>query len=636
MVMPPLARNTETASTADRNTISPGMPGQKPEIRFLTCGSVDGGKSALIGQLFADRNVILSPSPGETLRRLDGVEHVDIQGRTSRAEGVPSSRSGAFDEPRFFSTAKRKFVVSDAPGREQFTRNMAAGASSADLAIVVVDASQGILSQTRRHSVIASLLGIHHIVLAVNKLDLVGFDECVFSRISAEYRSFAAELGFETMQPIPVSARHADNVTQKSNRMPWYAGPTLLDHLETVRIGEGAADAPFRFPVQSVQHPHQDSRAVAGTVASGSVMQGDVVAIAKSGKLTRVTRIVSDDGDIAHASEGQAVTIVLDDSSEVSCGNMLVSPSAHPHVANHFAANLVWFDDKPLSPGRSYILRTEAEQVTATVTELQCRINIDSFTHEATETLERNALGVVSISVQSRIAFDSFAVNRTTGAFVLIDRMTNATVAAGAILTPLRRAATIQWQYLDVDKTQRAAAKHQQPVVLWFTGLSGAGKSQIANLLEKRLHSAGYHTYLLDGDNVRHGLNRDLGFTDEDRVENIRRVAEVARLMADAGLIVLVSFISPFRAERQMAREMLQPEEFVEVFVDTPFDECARRDPKGLYAKALSGMLKNFTGIDSPYEAPENPEVRLETVGWSPEQTMANLERELLRRGYLV
>ncbi|MBO9098477.1 MULTISPECIES: adenylyl-sulfate kinase [unclassified Rhizobium] len=612
---------------------------QKPQLRFLTCGSIDGGKSTLIGRLLDDDSVIAHEPASESQSHLyasSNNEDTDFSPLANAQEAKGSLVSDNDPGHRFFSTSKRKFIASDAPGRAQFTRNMAAGASTSDLAVVVVDASQGILSQTRRHSVIASLLGINHVVLAVNKCDLVAFDGNVFRRIEEEYRGFVAELGFETIEAIPVSARHGDNVVRRSNRTPWYVGPTLLEQLETVSIGEATADAPFRFPVQYVSRSDFDLRGFAGTVASGSVKQGDVVAIAKSGKLTRVKRIVTDDGDLTRAIEGQAITIVLEDEVEVSRGNMLVSPSAHPHVSDQFAANLVWFDEQPLLPGRSYILRTEVEQVNATVTDLQCRINVDSFAHEATKTLERNALGVANISVQSRIAFDTFAVNRITGAFVLVDRMTNATVAAGTILNPLRRAGNIRWQSLDIDKTQRAAAKYQQPVVLWFTGLSGAGKSEIANLLEKKLHFAGYHTYLLDGDNVRHGLNRDLGFTDEDRVENIRRVAEVARLMADAGLIVLVSFISPFRAERQMAREMLQPGEFVEVFVDTPFEECARRDPKGLYAKALNGMLKNFTGIDSPYEAPEKPEVRLETVGRSPEETMAALEKRLRGLGFLV
>ncbi len=609
---------------------------QKSLMRFLTCGSVDDGKSTLIGRLLYDTKLIFEDQLAalEKDSRKHGTNGADID-FALLVDGLEAEREQGITIDvayRFFATPKRKFIVADTPGHEQYTRNMATGASTADLAVVLVDARQGILRQTRRHSIIASLLGIRHIALAVNKFDLVGFDRQVFERIAAEYRDFAADLGFATIEPIPMSARYGDNVTRRSSEMPWYSGPTLLEHLETVSIDAVAADRPFRFPVQYVNRPNLDFRGFAGTVASGSVSKGDDVVVAKSGKLSRVKRIVAQGGDLVRAVEGQAVTLVLEDEVEVSRGNLLVSPYTRPHVADQFAANLVWFDESALLPGRSYVLRTETDQANATVSELQYRINVNDFAHEAAKTLEMNEVGVVSVSVQTPIAFDNFADNRTTGAFILIDRMTNATVGAGMILNPLRRAANIHWQSLDVDKKARALAKHQKSAVLWFTGLSGSGKSTIANMLEKKLHSAGHHTYLLDGDNIRHGLNRDLGFTDEDRVENIRRVAEVARLMADAGLIVLVSFISPFRAERQMAREMLEEGEFVEVFVDTPFDECARRDPKGLYAKALSGAIKNFTGVDSPYEAPEKPEIHLETLGKSPEEMVEALENWLRER----
>jgi bifunctional enzyme CysN/CysC len=608
----------------------------KSLLRFLTCGSVDDGKSTLIGRLLYDTKLIfddqLAALEKDSLKH--GTNGADID-FALLVDGLEAEREQGITIDvayRFFATPKRKFIVADTPGHEQYTRNMATGASTADLAVVLVDARQGILRQTRRHSIIASLLGIRHIALAVNKFDLVAFDRAVFERIVADYRAFASDLGFATIEPIPLSARYGDNVTRRSSQTPWYSGPTLLEHLENASIGEASADRPFRFPVQYVNRPNLDFRGFAGTVASGSVAKGDDVAVAKSGKLSRIRRIVTLDGDLSRAVEGQAVTLVLEDEVEVSRGNMLVSPYTRPHVADQFAANLVWFDEHPLLPGRSYILRTETDQASATVSGLQYRINVNDFAHEAAKTLEMNAVGVVNIALQSPIAFDTFAENRTTGAFILVDRMTNATVGAGMILNPLRRAANIHWQSLDVDKKARAAAKHQRPAVLWFTGLSGAGKSTIANLFEKKLHAAGHHTYLLDGDNVRHGLNRDLGFTDEDRVENIRRVAEVARLMADAGLIVLVSFISPFRAERQMARELLSEGEFVEVFVDTPFEECARRDPKGLYAQALGGRIKNFTGMDSPYEAPENPEIHLETLGKSPEEMVEALENWLRER----
>jgi bifunctional enzyme CysN/CysC len=512
---------------------------------------------------------------------------------------------------------------------------MATGASTADLAIVLIDARQGVLRQTRRHSFIASLLGIRHIVLAVNKIDLVGFDRAVFDRIVGDYRAFAKDLGFETLTPIPISARYGDNVTQRSGRMDWYSGPALLEHLETVPLASADEKKPFRFPVQYVNRPNLDFRGFAGTVASGTIAQGDTVVVAKSGKPSRVKRIVAQGGDLPRAVEGQAVTIVLEDEIEVSRGNMLVAPDARPHVADQFTANIVWFDEHALLPGRSYLLRTETDQMNATVTELKHRIDINTFAHEAAKSLELNEVGVCNISTQSPVAFDTYADNRVTGAFILIDRITNATAGAGMILHPLRRASNVHWQALDVDKKARAELKHQKPAVLWFTGLSGSGKSTIANLLEKKLHANGRHTYILDGDNVRHGLNRDLGFTEEDRVENIRRVAEVARLMVDAGLLVLVSFISPFRAERRMARELMGEGEFVEVFVDTPFEECARRDPKGLYARALRGEIKNFTGVDSPYEAPERADVHLETTGRSPEELTEALETWLRERGYI-
>jgi bifunctional enzyme CysN/CysC len=627
----------DMAGVADIGAYLAGQE-QKSLLRFLTCGSVDDGKSTLIGRLLYDTKLIFEDQLAalEKDSRKHGTNGADID-FALLVDGLEAEREQGITIDvayRFFAMPSRKFIVADTPGHEQYTRNMATGASTADLAVVLVDARQGVLSQTRRHSIIASLLGIRHVALAVNKFDLVDFDRGVFEAIAADYRAFAAELGFSTIEPIPMSARHGDNVTRRSLRTPWYVGPTLLDHLETVAIDAVSAERPFRFPVQYVNRPNLNFRGFAGTVASGSVAKGDAIVVAKSGKPSRVKRIVAQGGDLSRAVEGQAVTLVLEHEIDVSRGDMMVAPDRRPHVADQFTANIVWFSEHALLPGRSYILRTETDQANATVSELKYRINVNDFAHEAAKTLEMNAVGVVNVSLQSPIAFDTFKENRTTGAFILIDRMTNATVGAGMIVNPLQRAANIHWQSLDVDKKARAAAKFQRPTVLWFTGLSGSGKSTIANLVEKKLHSAGHHTYLLDGDNIRHGLNRDLGFTDEDRVENIRRVAEVARLMADAGLIVLVSFISPFRAERQMARELLPEGEFVEVFVDTPFDECARRDPKGLYAKALSGAIKNFTGIDSPYEAPEHPEIHLETLGKSPEEMVEALEKWLWEREY--
>lgn len=609
---------------------------KKSLLRFLTCGSVDDGKSTLIGRLLSDTKQIFEDQLAALERdsRKHGTTGEDVD-FALLVDGLEAEREQGITIDvayRFFATPKRKFIVADTPGHEQYTRNMATGASTADLAIVLIDARQGVLRQTRRHSIIASLLGIRNIVLAVNKIDLVGFDRVTFDRIVAEYRDFARDLGFESIEPIPMSARYGDNVSVRSERLAWYQGPTLIEHLETVPVDSASAEQPFRFPVQYVNRPNLDFRGFAGTVASGSVSRGDEVVVAKSGRSAHVKRIVSYGGDLQKAIAGQAVTLVLDEEVEVSRGNMLVQPDARPQVSDQFAANLVWFDEQALLPGRSYILRTETDEASATVTELKHRLNINDFAEEAAKSLEMNEVGVVNISTRTPIAFDAFAENRSTGAFILIDRITNATVGAGMIQHALRRAENIHWQSLDVDKRARSDMKHQRPAVFWFTGLSGSGKSTIANLLEKKLAATGRHTYLLDGDNVRHGLNRDLGFTDADRVENIRRVAEVAKLMADAGLIVLVSFISPFRAERRLARELMAGGEFVEVFVDTPFEECARRDPKGLYARALRGEIKNFTGVDSPYEPPENPEIRLQTVGRTVEEMVDILDDWLAER----
>lgn len=609
---------------------------KKSLLRFLTCGSVDDGKSTLIGRLLSDTKQIFEDQLAALERdsRKHGTTGEDVD-FALLVDGLEAEREQGITIDvayRFFATPKRKFIVADTPGHEQYTRNMATGASTADLAIVLIDARQGVLRQTRRHSIIASLLGIRHIVLAVNKIDLVGFDRGTFDRIVAEYRDFARDLGFESVVAIPMSARYGDNVSVRSERLAWYQGPTLIEHLETVPVRSASAEKPFRFPVQYVNRPNLDFRGFAGTIASGSVSRGDEVVVAKSGRSAHVKRIVSYGGDLQKALAGQAVTLVLDEEVEVSRGNMLVEPHARPQVSDQFAANLVWFDEQALLPGRSYILRTETDEASATVTELKHRLNINDLTEEAAKSLEMNEVGVVNISTRTPIAFDAFAENRSTGAFILIDRITNATVGAGMIQQALRRAENIHWQSLDVDKRARSDMKHQRPAVFWFTGLSGSGKSTIANLLEKKLAATGRHTYLLDGDNVRHGLNRDLGFTDADRVENIRRVAEVAKLMADAGLIVLVSFISPFRAERRLARELMAGGEFVEVFVDTPFEECARRDPKGLYARALRGEIKNFTGVDSPYEPPENPEIRLQTVGRTVEEMVDILDDWLAER----
>ncbi|HEV7253784.1 MAG TPA: sulfate adenylyltransferase subunit CysN [Mesorhizobium sp.] len=612
---------------------------RKQMLRFLTCGSVDDGKSTLIGRLLYDTKLIFedqlatlerdSKKHGTTGEGLDFALLVDGL-EAEREQGITIDVAY-----RFFATPKRKFIVADAPGHEQYTRNMATAASTADLAVVLIDARQGVLRQTRRHAFIASLLGIRHLVLAVNKMDLLGFRQDVFDGIVSDFRGFADGLSFQSITPVPMSARHGDNVSFRSARTNWYSGPALLEHLETIPIDDTRRlEAPLRFPVQYVSRPNADFRGFAGTVAAGWVAPGQAVTAAKSGRSTRVKRIATLDCDLELAQEGQAVTLVLEDEIDISRGDILAAPEARPHLADQFAAHLVWFDEHPLLPGRDYLLRTETDQTTASVTELRHRVDVDTFAHEAVKALAMNEIGLCNLSTQSPIAFDAYAENRSTGGFVLIDRFSNATVGAGMILHPLRRATNLHWQAIDVDRAARAALKRQRPAVLWFTGLSGSGKSTIANLVEKRLHARGLHTILLDGDNVRHGLNRDLGFTEADRVENIRRVAEVAKLMTDAGLVALVSFISPFRAERQMARERMAQGEFIEIFVDTPLEECVRRDPKGLYARALKGEIKNFTGIDSPYEPPAAAELHLATKGRSAEELAEQVEAYLRAHGH--
>lgn len=612
---------------------------QKTLLRFLTCGSVDDGKSTLIGRLLYDTKLIyedqLAALENESKKWGTVGDDIDL---ALLVDGLEAEREQGITIDvayRFFSTSRRKFIVADTPGHEQYTRNMATGASTADLAIVLVDARKGILTQTRRHTFIASLLGIRHIVVAINKIDLVGYDSAVFDSIVDGFSELAADMGFESITPIPLSARYGDNVTAPSPNMEWYNGPTLLAHLETVEFETDRTEGAFRFPVQYVVRPDLNFRGFAGTIAGGTVAVGDTVVVAKSGKQSRVKQIATMDGDLQSASEGSAVTLVLDDEIEVSRGNMLVGTDDRPDVADQFAANLVWFSEDAMLPGRQFVLRTETDHTSVSITDLRYRIDVNSFAHEAAKSLELNEVGYCHFSSQSPIVFDSYGTNRSTGAFILIDRVTNATVGAGMIVHPLRRASNVHRQAIDVDKATRSAQKDQKAVVLWFTGLSGSGKSTIANLLEKKLLADGHHSTILDGDNVRHGLNRDLGFTDEDRVENIRRVGEVSKLMVEAGLISLVSFISPFRAERLMVRNMLEDDEFIEIFVDTPFEECAKRDPKGLYAKALRGEIKNFTGVDSPYEAPQSPDIHLKTSGKEPEEILAFLEDELRLRGVL-
>ena len=590
----------------------------KDLLRFITCGSVDDGKSTLIGRLLHDTRLLLDDqvSALEADSRRHGTQGDEID-FALLVDGLAAEREQGITIDvayRFFDTERRKFIVADCPGHEQYTRNMATGASTADLAVVLVDARKGLLTQTRRHSYIVKLLGIERVLLAVNKMDLVGFDEAVFDRIADEYRALAAQLGIAHVDCIPLSALRGDNMIERSLNTPWYGGPALLELLETVPLARAAGDAALRMPVQWVCRPNQDFRGFAGTIAAGTAKPGDDIVVLPSGRRSRIAAIVTADGELAEASAGQAVTLTLRDEIDVSRGDVIASAANPPEVADQFAAHLLWMGDARLLPGRPYLLQIGSRTVGASVTEIKHKVDVNTQDQLAAKHLELNEVGYCNLHLDQPVPFAAYAENRALGGFILIDRQSNATVAAGTLDFALRRAGNIHWQHLDVDKAARAAVKHQAPRCLWFTGLSGAGKSTIANLVEKKLLAQGRHTYLLDGDNVRHGLNKDLGFTAEDRVENIRRVAEVARLMTDAGLIVLVSFISPFRAEREMARALFEPGEFLEVFVDTPLAEAERRDAKGLYAKARRGELRNFTGIDSPYEPPQAPELHLHTL----------------------
>ncbi|PVM86685.1 sulfate adenylyltransferase subunit CysN [Caulobacter endophyticus] len=594
----------------------------KSLLRFITCGSVDDGKSTLIGRLLYDSKMIFE----DQMAALEAdSKRVGTQGGAIDfallVDGLAAEREQGITIDvayRFFSTDKRKFIVADTPGHEQYTRNMVTGASTADAAVILIDARKGVLTQTRRHSYLVSLLGIRNVVLAVNKMDLVDWDQAVFDAIVADYRAFADRIGLSVFTPIPISGLGGDNMAVRSQHTPWFDGPILMDWLESVEVEDSLQAQPFRMPVQWVNRPNLDFRGFSGQLASGVVKPGDRVKVLPSGRESRVSRIVTLPGDLDQAVAGQSVTITLTDEVDVSRGDVLVAADSPCAVAGQFEATLVWMDDEPLPPGRSYLLKIGARLVGASVTEIKHRVNVNTLEHTAAKRLELNEIAHVNLSLDQAIPFEAYADNRDLGGFILIDRISNRTVGAGLLNFALRRADNIHWQHTDVSKTSRAALKSQRGRVVWLTGLSGAGKSTIANLVEKRLHALGRHTYLLDGDNVRHGLNKDLGFTEEDRVENIRRVAEVAKLMVDAGLIVLTAFISPYRAERRLAREILNEGEFVEVFVDTPLAVAESRDVKGLYKKARSGQLKNFTGIDSPYEAPEAAELVIDTTKVDP------------------
>jgi len=613
---------------------------RKSLLRFITCGSVDDGKSTLIGRLLYESKMLFDDQLAaiEADSKKWGTQGGEID-FALLVDGLAAEREQGITIDvayRFFSTERRKFIVADTPGHEQYTRNMVTGASTADVAVILIDARKGILTQTRRHSYLVSLIGIRNVVLAVNKMDLVDYDEAVFRRIDEDYRAFAAQIGLERITSIPLSGLRGDNIVERSAATPWYAGPTLLAFLETTEIDEATLQAgPLRLPVQWVNRPDLDFRGFCGLIASGTVRPGDRVRVQPSGRESRVARIVANGGDLPLAVAGQSVTLTLDDEVDISRGDLISGADAPAEVADQFECSIVWMTDEPMLPGRPYLLKIGPRTVSATITEPKYKVNVNTLEHLAAKQLALNEIGVCNLSLDRAVAFDAYRSNRDTGGFILVDRMSNQTVGAGMLHFALRRAHNIHLQHLDVDKAARAGLKGQTPVILWFTGLSGSGKSTIANLVEKRLHAMGRHSYLLDGDNVRHGLNRDLGFTEADRVENIRRVAEVAKLMLDAGLVVLTAFISPFRSERRMARTLVGEGEFVEIHVDTSLATAEARDVKGLYKKARRGELSNFTGIDSPYEAPEAPELRVNTEMMSAEQGAELVVRLLIERGLI-
>jgi bifunctional enzyme CysN/CysC len=605
----------------------------KSLLRFITCGSVDDGKSTLIGRLLYESKLLFDDQLAALAR---DSKRVGTRGGeldfALLVDGLAAEREQGITIDvayRYFSTDKRKFIVADTPGHEQYTRNMVTGASTADLAVILIDARKGVLTQTRRHSFLVHLLGIPRVVLAVNKMDLVGYERATFEQIHADYCDFAAGIGLTNLTAIPLSAVYGDNVLEHGGNMPWYSGPTLLQHLENVPMSDELTGRAFRMPVQWVNRPNSSFRGFCGQIASGSVRAGERVRVLPSGRESEVARIVTADGELPEAIAGQSVTLLLASEIDVSRGDVIAAGEAPPQVASQFEATIVWMHEEPLLQGRAYLMKAGTRTVSATVMPIKHRINVNTLEHTAAERLELNDIGVCELELDQPIAFEPYTENRALGAFILVDRMSNGTVGAGLIRFALRRSQNVHWQALDVSKRIRARQKRQTACVLWLTGLSGAGKSTIANHVEKKLTAEGHHTYLLDGDNVRHGLNKDLGFTAQDRVENVRRVAEVAKLMVDAGLIVLVSFISPFRAERRMARALFEPGEFFEVFVDTPLAEAERRDVKGLYRKARLGELKNFTGIDSPYERPEQPEIQIDTTNVGPEEAAEQIVARL-------
>ena len=607
----------------------------KSLLRFITCGSVDDGKSTLIGRLLYDSKMIfedqLATLESDSKRMGTQGQEIDF---ALLVDGLAAEREQGITIDvayRFFATEKRKFIVADCPGHEQYTRNMVTGASTADLAVILIDARKGMLVQTRRHSYLAQLLGIKNIVLAVNKMDLIAYDQAKYDAIVAEYTAFANSIGISDFTAMPISGFKGDNITERSVHMPWYAGPPLIAHLETVALDNDADQAkPLRMPVQWVNRPNLDFRGFSGQIATGIVRPGDAIRVLPSGKTSTITKIVTLDGELSEAVAGQSVTLCFADEIDCSRGDVIAAADSPPEVSDQFESTIVWMADEALVPGRAYWLKLGTQTVSATVQSPKYTINVNNMEHMAAKTLELNAIGVAEILTDKAIVFEPYANNHVLGGYILIDKITNATVAAGMLHFSLRRAQNVHWQATDVGREAHAALKNQKPKILWFTGLSGSGKSTIANEVEKTLNLLNRHTFLLDGDNIRHGLNKDLGFTETDRIENIRRVGEVAKLMADAGLIVLTAFISPFRAERDMVRAMMPEGEFVEIFVDTPIEIAEARDVKGLYKKARAGQLKNFTGIDSPYEPPENPDIRVNTVEMSPVEAAEHIVRQLM------
>ena len=612
----------------------------KTLLRFITCGSVDDGKSTLIGRLLYESKALLE----DQLIALesDSKKHGTQGGELDFAllvDGLSAEREQGITIDvayRFFATEKRKFIVADTPGHEQYTRNMITGASTADVAVILIDARKGVLTQTRRHSYLVSLIGIRRVVLAINKLDMVGYSQEVFEQIDADYRAFASRLGIEHIHSIPLSALRGDNITEPSPNTPWYQGPSLMQFLETVELEQAREDAPLRMPVQWANRPNLDFRGFSGRILGGSVRPGDAIRVLPSGKTSRVERIVTLNGDLPRAITGQSVTLTLSDEIDISRGDVIAAADAPPAVADQFEATVVWMSEEAMLPGRPYLIKLGASSIGGALGQPKYQVDVNSLDQLPAKTLGLNEIGVCTLSLDRAAPFDPYAENRDMGSFIVIDRYTHQTVGAGMLHFALRRSQNIHWQAVEVDKAARTRLNGHKPCVIWLTGLSGAGKSTIANLLERRLHAQGVHTYLLDGDNVRHGLNKDLGFTAADRVENIRRIGEVAKLMVDAGLMVVTAFISPFRSERQLARDLVAEGEFIEVFVDTPLAEVEKRDPKGLYKKARRGELKNFTGIDSPYEAPEQPEIRIETLRHSAEEAADLIVHQLRERGFLA